>query len=162
MLPVYLRTNDPLLAWQAGLAWAFIEGAVEVIGAFVAPYVRRATPRAALLGTLAGISIAFISMRPATQIMMTPWIGLVSFAIVIGGWIAGVQFPFRLPAGLLAILVGTALGWATGVMQPGLLYDGVGQLRLASRSTTAGHRPAARGLPGCRAATGDRHPLRHL
>ena len=22
MLPIYLQTNDPILAWQAGLAWA--------------------------------------------------------------------------------------------------------------------------------------------
>ena len=37
MLPVYLRTGDPILAWQAGLAWNFIEGSVEVVGAFIAP-----------------------------------------------------------------------------------------------------------------------------
>jgi hypothetical protein len=28
MLPTYLKTNDPILAWQAGLAWAFIIGVV--------------------------------------------------------------------------------------------------------------------------------------
>ena len=100
MLPVYVRTGDPILAWQAGLAWNFIEGSVEVVGAFIAPAIKRLTPRAALLGTLAGISITFISMRPAMQMFELPWIGLVSFAIVIGGWIAGVQFPFRIPAGL--------------------------------------------------------------
>jgi AGZA family xanthine/uracil permease-like MFS transporter len=33
------------------------------------------TPRAAMLGTLAGISVAFISMRPAFQIWEVPWIG---------------------------------------------------------------------------------------
>ena len=38
-----------------------------LIGAFVGPYIRKYTPRAALLGTLAGISITFISMRPAAQ-----------------------------------------------------------------------------------------------
>ncbi len=123
MLPVYVRTQDPILAWQAGLAWNFIEGSVEVIGAFVAPWIKRVTPRAALLGTLAGISIAFISMQPAMQIMTTPWIGLVSFAIVIGGWMAGVRFPFRVPAGLLAILVGTAIGWITGIMDAGALAE---------------------------------------
>ena len=26
MLPTYLKTHDPILAWQAGLAWAFIIG----------------------------------------------------------------------------------------------------------------------------------------
>ena len=64
MLPIYLQTNDPILAWQAGLAWAFIIGVIVLLGAFVGPTIRKYTPRAAMLGTLAGISIAFISMRP--------------------------------------------------------------------------------------------------
>ena len=65
MLPIYLKTNDPILAWQAGLAWAFIIGIIILLGAFVGPTIRKYTPRAAMLGALAGISIAFISMRPA-------------------------------------------------------------------------------------------------
>ncbi len=64
MLPIYLKTNDPMLAWQAGLAWAFIIGVIMLLGAFVGPTIRKYTPRAAMLGALAGISIAFISMRP--------------------------------------------------------------------------------------------------
>ena len=67
MLPTYLTTKDPLRAWEAGLAWAFVIGVIVLVGAFVGPYIRRWTPRAALLGTLAGISVAFISMRPAGQ-----------------------------------------------------------------------------------------------
>jgi xanthine/uracil/vitamin C permease (AzgA family) len=35
MLPVYLRTNDPIKAWQAGLAWSFIIGLIVLAGAFV-------------------------------------------------------------------------------------------------------------------------------
>ena len=41
------------------------------------PYIRKITPRAALLGTLAGVSIAFISLRPALEMFMTPIIGVV-------------------------------------------------------------------------------------
>ena len=41
MLPIYLKTNDALLAWQAGLAWAFIIGIIVLIGAFVGPTIRR-------------------------------------------------------------------------------------------------------------------------
>lgn len=130
MLPVFLRTGDPILAWQAGLAWNFIEGSVEVVGAFIAPSIKRITPRAALLGTLAGISIAFISMRPAQQIWLTPWIGLISLAIVIGGWMAGVRFPFRAPAGLLAIGVGTAIGWISGIMDAGALAETLRQFSI--------------------------------
>ena len=76
MLPIYLSTNDPVRAWEAGLAWAFIIGVIVLIGAFVGPFIRKITPRAALLGTLAGISLTFISMRPAAQIWDAAWIGL--------------------------------------------------------------------------------------
>ena len=37
MLPTYLKTKDPILAWQAGLAWAFIIGVIILAGAFVGP-----------------------------------------------------------------------------------------------------------------------------
>lgn len=116
MLPIKVATGDPALAWGVGLAWAFIEGLINITGSFIAPLIRRLTPRAALLGTLAGVSIAFIALRPAQQIFSAPLIGLVGLAIVFGGWFAGVRFPFKLPAGLVAIIVGTALAWGTGIM----------------------------------------------
>ena len=37
MLPIFLRTGDPVQAWQAGLAWAFIIGVIVLIGAFIGP-----------------------------------------------------------------------------------------------------------------------------
>lgn len=117
MLPVKIATGDPILAWQVGLAWAFIEGLVNLSGAFFAPYIRKLTPRAALLGTLAGVSIAFIAIRPAQQILTpAPWIGLVCLAIVLGGWFAGVRFPKNIPAGLVAISVGTVLAWGVTLL----------------------------------------------
>ncbi|MDQ5841111.1 MAG: regulator [Chloroflexota bacterium] len=116
MLPVFLATKDPLKAWQTGLAWAFIIGVIVVIGAFVGPYIRRFTPRAAMLGTLAGISLAFISMRPAAQMWDAAWIALPVFVIILAGFFAGVKMPFGLPVGLVALLVGTAVGWAGGFM----------------------------------------------
>jgi AGZA family xanthine/uracil permease-like MFS transporter len=116
MLPVYLKTNDAKLAWQAGLAWCFIIGVIVLLGAFVGPWIRAHTPRAAMLGTLAGISIAFISMRPAFQMWELPWIAFVSLAIVLIAWTANVRLPGGIPGGLAAVVVGIALGWlATAV-----------------------------------------------
>ena len=112
MLPVYLKTNDPKLAWQAGLAWCFIIGVIVLLGAFVGPWIRAHTPRAAMLGTLAGISIAFISMRPAFQMWELPWIAFVSLAIVLIAWTANVRLPGGIPGGLAAVVVGIVLGWA--------------------------------------------------
>jgi AGZA family xanthine/uracil permease-like MFS transporter len=78
MLPILLKSGDPVQAWEAGLTWVFIQSFVLMAGGFIAPVVRRITPRAALLGSLAGISITFISMSPAAQMFMTPVIGVVS------------------------------------------------------------------------------------
>src|SRR5262245_57458913 len=81
MLPIALKTHDPVKGWEAGLTWVFIQSFVLMVGGFVAPIIRKITPRAALLGTLAGVSIAFISMRPALQMFMNPVIGIVCFSI---------------------------------------------------------------------------------
>ena len=78
MLPIALKTDDPVKGWEAGLTWVFIQSFVLMVGGFIAPYVRKITPRAALLGTLAGVSIAFISMRPAEEMYLTPVIGIVA------------------------------------------------------------------------------------
>ena len=112
MLPVYLATKDARLAWQAGLAWCFIIGVIVLLGAFVGPWIRAHTPRAAMLGTLAGISIAFISLRPAFQMWEVPWIAFVSLAIVLIAWTANVRLPGGLPGGLVAVIAGIVIGWA--------------------------------------------------
>jgi hypothetical protein len=68
-----------------------------------------------MLGTLAGISIAFISMRPAFQIWEVPWIGFASLAIVLIAWTAGLRLPGDIPGGLAAVIVGSVLGWAAAL-----------------------------------------------
>ena len=116
MLPTYLTTKNPILAWQAGLAWCFIIGVIVLLGAFVGPAIRAMTPRAAMLGTLAGISIAFISMRPAFQMWETPWIGLACFAIVLIAWMGNRRMPVGIPGGLVAVIVGSLIGWAVALL----------------------------------------------
>jgi adenine/guanine/hypoxanthine permease len=91
MLPILSQTGDPVKAWEAGLAWVFIQGFILIGGGFIAPIIRRITPRAAFLGTLAGVSVAFISMRPAIEIFMTSIIGPTSLAIIMASWFGGVR-----------------------------------------------------------------------
>jgi AGZA family xanthine/uracil permease-like MFS transporter len=116
MLPIYLKTKDPFKAWEAGMAWAFIIGVIVMLGAFVGPTIRRYAPRAAMLGTLAGISIAFISMRPAGQMWEAAWISLPVFALLIVGLLTDIKLPWNLPIGAVALLLGTAIGWIGGYM----------------------------------------------
>src|ERR1700737_1205372 len=82
LLPIAARTCDPIKGWEAGLTWVFIQSFVLMIGGFVGPVIRKITPRAALLGTLAGVALTFISMRPALEMFLTPAIGLTCFAII--------------------------------------------------------------------------------
>ena len=91
---------------------------IVLIGAFVGPTIRRYAPRAAMLGTLAGISIAFISMRPAAQMWEAAWIALPVFAIILIGLLTDLKLPGNFPIGLAALLVGTAIAWIGGLRCP--------------------------------------------
>jgi adenine/guanine/hypoxanthine permease len=129
MLPITLKTGDPLKGWSAGLVWVFFQSFILMIGGFIAPIVRKITPRAALLGTLAGVSVTFISMRPALEMYVTPQIGLVCFAIILVSWFGGVKYPKGTPAGLIAIVVGMIIAWGSnlfGLGLGGLSLKGVG------------------------------------
>src|SRR3984885_9985773 len=111
MLPIKMMTKDPVQAWEAGLTWVFVQSFVLMAGGFAAPYIRKITPRAALLGSLAGISITFISMRPVEQMFSTPVIGVVCFAVILANWFGGARYFRGVPAGLVAIAVGTVIAW---------------------------------------------------
>jgi len=95
MLPVLGKTGDVMKAWEAGLAWAFLIGVIVLVGAFIGPTIRRYTPRAAMLGTLAGISVAFISMAAAFEMFNAAWIALATFAIILLSWTASAPWSGR-------------------------------------------------------------------
>jgi AGZA family xanthine/uracil permease-like MFS transporter len=116
MLPIYLETKDPVWAWQVGLVACLLNGLIEVVGAFVAEWVRRMTPRAALLSALAGIAITFISMDFSFRIFDKPLIALLPLALILLSYFAHQRFPLGLPGGLVAIICGTALAWGLGEM----------------------------------------------
>src|SRR3979409_637565 len=120
MLPITIKTGDPMKGWSAGLVWVFFQSFILMIGGFVAPYIRKITPRAALLGTLAGVSVTFISMRPALEMYMTPQIGLVCCAIILASWFGGVKYPKGIPAGLVAIAAGMLIAWGSNLFGLGL------------------------------------------
>jgi adenine/guanine/hypoxanthine permease len=128
MLPIATKTGDPVKGWEAGLTWVFMQSFVLMVGGFVAPIIRKITPRAALLGTLAGVSIAFISMRPALEMFITPVIGVVCFAVILASWFGGVRYFRGVPAGLVAIAVGTAIAWGSSAL--GFDYGGMSLVKV--------------------------------
>lgn len=131
MLPVKLATEKAALdagvpleqashmaavaAWHAGLVACLGSGLIEFSCAFVVERLRRATPRAALLSTLAGIALTFVSIYFLFRTFARPIIGLTTLAVILLGYFGRVRFRGQIPAGLVAVALGTALAWVTGI-----------------------------------------------
>lgn len=136
MMPIAAASGDPIKGWEAGLTWVFVQSFVLMIGGFIAPWIKKVTPRAALLGALAGVSIAFISLRPALDMYMDPLIGIVCFAILLSSWFGGVRYVKGIPAGLVAIAVGSLIAWGSAVF--GLPYGGMSLDKLSASFASFG------------------------
>ncbi|HVU00489.1 MAG TPA: hypothetical protein VHE30_02015 [Polyangiaceae bacterium] len=125
MLPAKLAATaagapDPArVAWQAGLVACLGSGLIELAGATVGDAIRRAAPRAALLSTLSGIALGFISLGFLFRTFARPVVGLVTLAIVFLTYFGHRRVKPGLPGGLVAVAVGTALSWATGIAPAG-------------------------------------------
>ena len=112
--PIYWSTNDPMLAWQVGIGAGFMGGIVAALGAVVGPWLKRVTPRAGMLGTLCGIALVFIGTVPLATVFEHPFIGFASMIIILWGLVGRFRLPFNIPAGLLALIVGTVVALAMG------------------------------------------------
>ena len=136
MLPVYSATNDAELAWRIGLIACIGSGVIEFLGAFVSEWIRTHTPRAALLSTLAGIAVTFISMEFALQIFDQPIVAFAPFGLLLLQYLTGLRYPGRVPGGLLAVLVGTGIAWLSvafggKILDPGAVTPALGKIGLS-------------------------------
>jgi AGZA family xanthine/uracil permease-like MFS transporter len=121
IVPVYLSTKDAHLAWAVGVASAFISGVFEGIGAFVGDRIRKITPRAALLSTLAGLAIFFIALDHTIKMWGKPYIAMIPLALILIEYFTHLKMPFKIPAGLYALLIGSAIAWSMGSMDTAAL-----------------------------------------
>lgn len=110
MLPVANSTHDPMLAWRVGLVACLGSAIIELAGAFVCGWIRRITPRAAMLSALAGIAVTFISMEFVFRIFEHPLLAVIPLGILLIQYCSHVRLPLGIPGGLAALLAGTALG----------------------------------------------------
>ncbi|MCG3205069.1 MAG: hypothetical protein KCHDKBKB_01786 [Elusimicrobia bacterium] len=111
MSPVYNETGDANLAWQAGLGACLVSGVIETLGAFVGTWIKRHTPRAALLSGLGGVALSFIVLGFSFQIFSTPAFSLIPMMLVLFFYASKIRLPFHLPSGAMAMLIGGILAW---------------------------------------------------
>jgi AGZA family xanthine/uracil permease-like MFS transporter len=102
------------LAWQAGLVACFGSGLIELVLSWLGDPLRRVAPRAAMLATLGGIAITFIAIGFLFRTFANPVVGLVPLGVILITYFGRVRFP--IPGGLLAVLLGIALAWGTGLV----------------------------------------------
>ena len=109
MGPVFQETGDQELAWRIGLFACFLNAVLEILGAFVAGWIRKHTPRAALLSALAGIALTFISMGFVFQAFASPLLALIPLLFLMALYTSHFRLPFGVPGGLVTVLIGTAI-----------------------------------------------------
>jgi adenine/guanine/hypoxanthine permease len=109
MGPIYTRTHDATLAWHAGLFASLTSGIVQTAGSFCCDWLRRNTPRAALLSPLAGLALAYLCLGFVFGIFQQPAIALLPMLVLFTLYGSHLKLPFRLPPGLLVIGLGAVL-----------------------------------------------------
>ncbi|WP_235039498.1 NCS2 family permease [Vreelandella profundi] len=114
LLPAKQLTGDAEMAWKVAVAACFISGAIEAAISIIGRWVQHHLPRAAMLGAVAGVALTFIAGEMLFKTLEMPIIGLLVLAIIIVGLVARVSMPFKLPASLFAIIVGTAMAYLIG------------------------------------------------
>ncbi len=112
--PALRATGDEHLAWQIGMAVMVVSGALKVLCAWGADLIRRAVPRAGLLGSIAGVAILLIAFLPTLKIFAEPVVGFLSLAIVLLCFVARVKLPGSFPGAFLAAGLGTIAFYTLG------------------------------------------------
>ncbi|HEY6872929.1 MAG TPA: MFS transporter [Geobacteraceae bacterium] len=112
--PTYLATRDALLTWQVAMATVVCMGLFKIGASFFGPALRRAVPRAGLLGSIAAVALLLIAYLPTLKLFASPVVGFISLAIVLATLIARLKLPFRVPGALAGILCGTLAYYLLG------------------------------------------------
>jgi adenine/guanine/hypoxanthine permease len=109
--PALTITRDPILAWKIGMGVTVAMGAIKLVLAFAGDWVRALVPRAALLGSIAGVAVLLIAFLPSLRIFADPLVGIVSLTILLAALVGHRRMPWGVPGALVAVLAGTAIYW---------------------------------------------------
>lgn len=123
--PALELTGDADIAWKIGMAACFLGGVVEALGSIIGKWVRDNLPRASMLGALAGVAFSFIGGELFFKTYEMPIIGMIVLAIILIGLIAKKAMPFKIPASLFAIIIGTVLAYTIGNSSASQIAEGL-------------------------------------
>ncbi|RBK21124.1 hypothetical protein BRN80_09530, partial [Xanthomonas oryzae pv. oryzae] len=98
-----------IATWKLGMAALVVIGLLKLVLSFVGEAVTRALPRAALLGSIAGIALVLMGLLPLLETLRSPVAGFVTLGLLLYVLLAKGRLPTKLPGVLVAFLIGTAL-----------------------------------------------------
>ena len=124
IMPLHYALGDPELTWSAAVATCFIGGLVEFIGGFIGPWMKKRIPRAALLGTVAGIGFIWMATQDVFDVFSDPVIGLPILLVAMVGVFGGYLFKGKFPPLVFAILGGIIYALLLGRTQ--IDFSGIG------------------------------------
>lgn len=114
IMPLHYALNDPYLTWSAAIAACFIGGFVEFCGGFIGPWMKKRIPRAALLGTVAGIGFIWMATQGVFDVFSDPVIGMPILLVAMVGVFGGYIFKKKFPPLVIAIIGGIVYALALG------------------------------------------------
>jgi AGZA family xanthine/uracil permease-like MFS transporter len=114
--PVKLATGDPQLGWKVGMLTTVAIGLAKLVLAPAGDAVRRMVPRAALLGSIAGVAVLMIAFLPALKVVADPLVGLAALGVLLLGLFGRVRMPFGVPAAFAAVAAGAAIFWGRALI----------------------------------------------
>lgn len=124
IMPLSYAVEDPMQAWSAAMAACFIGGFVEFCGGFIGPWMKQRIPRAALLGTVAGIGFIWMATQGLFDIFGDPLVGLPVLFVAMVGIFGGYLFPKKIPPLVVAIVGGVVYALCLG--RTSFDFSGVG------------------------------------
>jgi AGZA family xanthine/uracil permease-like MFS transporter len=95
--------------WFIGIWCIVISGLLKLALSPLAEWVRRAVPRAGLLGSLAAIALVLISFLPLIEILGHPLPGMLAIVVVLTALVGRIPLPGRTPGTLGALIVSGAV-----------------------------------------------------
>lgn len=122
--PLHYALGDPYLEWSAAVAACFIGGFVEFLGGIIGPWMKKRIPRAALLGTVAGIGFIWMATQGVFDIYSDPMVGLPILAVAVTGLFGGYLFRNKIPPLVIAIVGGIIYALCLG--RTGFDFSGIG------------------------------------
>ncbi len=127
--PCYLASKDAYFTWQVSMGVIILMGVFKIAVSFCGPALRRAVPRAALLGSIAAVALLLIAYLPFLKLFASPVVGFLSLGIVFISLLARFRLPLGMPGALAGMLCGTVAYYLLSAFD---LLPGVGHAALRS------------------------------